>query len=396
MPDEYQTPSAVSASAVPTSAVPAFPVPSPEAGAPTAFAGERPASYGPPDPVTVAGQSGAVPATGQSDTVSAAGQPGAAPASSPVGDHATAPAPFAGAGGHAAPSPASSAAGAPVGPAGTPPAAPAAYSGLVSPPEATIPPVLTTTLDLPPDRDAAQPAAVPAKERTKAEAATSGEPAPGWATGYIGMSAAELAAYARAEGLQMPLRDLLACQDYFRSVEQRNPTLTELRSLAACRAHQEFETLVQIPLYLTRDTARVLRAYFDAPAELFATRPSFRKTGALVALVALPAMDEEFSLTGWRAVRSLLERVTELVEQGYVEVAASVTGSDLRAAVSSMCENGGVGFAFGREVRPEELLQNAVGGLLLELSGGDMCLRDLPHQILGTTVEPDAAPDARA
>lgn len=291
--------------------------------------------------------------------------------------------------------------------ASTPAGAPAAPTGLVSPPEATIPPVLTTTLDLPvgrhPDPPGARPGTRPAVRsdipspaggQTRSDVPAAAEPAAGWATGYIGMSAKELLAYARAEGLHMPLRDLLACQDYFRQVEQRNPTLTELRSLAACRAHEAFETLVQIPLCLTPDTAPVLRAYFDAPAELFTSRPAFRRTGALVALVALPATEGE-SLTGWPAVRALLERVTTLVEQGYVEVAASVTGDEVTSTVARLCENGGVGFAFGRDIRPDELLQNAVGGLLLELSGGDMCLSELPHQILGTTVEPGAAPDAR-
>ncbi|MDP0499473.1 MAG: phosphoribosylformylglycinamidine synthase [Verrucomicrobiota bacterium JB022] len=112
--------------------------------------------------------------------------------------------------------------------------------------------------------------------------------------------------------------------------------------------------------------------------------PEFKRAGSRVIRVQVPK--NAAYLPDFEALRARYDRVSELIGAGQVLSAISVKAGGLIEAVTKMTLGNFVGFAFDAAIAEAELLQPDYGALLLEVTAG-ADLRDLPHTVLGETLE---------
>lgn len=95
--------------------------------------------------------------------------------------------------------------------------------------------------------------------------------------GFRNLEESSLSRLGNSLGLAMDTDDLLLCRDYFRTEEQRDPTLTEIRVIDTywsdhCR-HTTFNTRLDQVLFQDTRTEEAYRDYLQAREELGRTKP---------------------------------------------------------------------------------------------------------------------------
>ena len=89
---------------------------------------------------------------------------------------------------------------------------------------------------------------------------------------FAAMSDEELKAYMDEMGFAMSWEDLKFCQEYFKDVEERNPTITELRMIDTywsdhCR-HTTFQTIIEDVDFSSNQVAQKINNVYDRYIEV--------------------------------------------------------------------------------------------------------------------------------